>query len=287
MSGYFGTMIVNTNTLKTFNEMKKYFIPLVFMLLFITSCARVPLTGRRQLNLIPESTMNQMALTQYQSFLTSNKVVTNPGNRDVEMVRRVGNRIATAVTKYLDANGMADRVAGYHWEFNLVDSKEANAWCMPGGKVVVYTGILPITQNEAGLAVVLGHEISHAIARHGNERMSEALVAQGIEVAGSVALDKNPQTRDIFLQAFGVGGNLGMLAFSRRDELEADQLGLMFMAMAGYDPRAAIPFWQRMENMSQGQQPPEFLSDHPSDENRVAQIERLMPTALKYYQPHR
>lgn len=266
--------------------MKKYSIPILFTLTLMTSCATVPLTGRKQLNLIPESTMDQMALTQYRSFLSDNKVVTNPSNRDVEMVKRVGGRIAEAVTKYLDDNGMADRVAGYHWEFNLVDSKEANAWCMPGGKVVVYTGLLPITQNESGLAVVLGHEISHAIARHGNERMSQALLAQGIEVAGAVALDQNPQTRDLFLQAFGVGGNLGMLAFSRRDEYEADRLGLMFMAMAGYDPRAAIPFWQRMEQMSQGKQPPEFLSDHPSDANRVSQIEQLMPTALKYYQPH-
>lgn len=266
--------------------MKKYFIPGVCMAILCFSCARVPLTGRKQLNLIPESTMDQMAVSQYRSFLSSNKVVANASNRDVEMVTRVGTRIANAVTQYLDSHGMADRVAGYHWEFNLVESKEANAWCMPGGKVVVYTGLLPITQNEAGLAVVLGHEISHAIARHGNERMSQQLIAQGIEIAGATALDRDPKVQNIFLQSFGIGGNLGMLAFSRRDEYEADELGLMFMAMAGYDPRAAIPFWQRMEKMSQGQHPPEFLSDHPSDANRVAQIENLMPTAMKYYRPH-
>lgn len=266
--------------------MKKFPIILTCISIFCFSCATVPLTGRKQLNLIPESTMDQMAVSQYQSFLSSNKVVTNPSNRDVEMVKRVGSRIANAVTQYLDSHGMADRVANYHWEFNLVESKEANAWCMPGGKVVVYSGILPITQNEAGLAVVLGHEISHAIARHGNERMSQALIAQGIEVAGATALDRDPKVQNIFLQSFGVGSNLGMLAFSRRDEYEADQLGLMFMAMAGYDPRTAIPFWQRMEKMSQGQNPPEFLSDHPSDANRVSQIEKLMPAALKYYQPH-
>src|SRR5690606_30296646 len=148
-----------------------------------------------------------------------------------QMVQRVGSRIATAVTKYLTTHNLADRVADYHWEFNLVNNKEANAWCMPGGKVVVYTGLLPITQNETALAVVLGHEIAHAIARHGNERMSQQLVAQGIHMVGAVALDKNPQVQNIFMQAFGVGGNLGMLAFSRRDELEADELGLIFMAM--------------------------------------------------------
>jgi predicted Zn-dependent protease len=266
--------------------MKGLLLSLSCTVLFCFSCARVPLTGRKQLNLIPESTMDQMAVSQYRSFLSSNKVVTNPGSRDVELVKRVGTRIANAVTQYLNSHGMADRVAGYHWEFNLVESKEANAWCMPGGKVVVYTGLLPITQNEAGLAVVLGHEISHAIARHGNERMSQSLIAQGIEIAGATALDRDPKMQNIFLQSFGVGGGLGMLAFSRRDEYEADELGLMFMSMAGYDPRAAIPFWQRMEKMSQGQNPPEFLSDHPSDENRVAQIEKLIPTALKYYQPH-
>jgi predicted Zn-dependent protease len=198
----------------------------------------------------------------------------------------VGSRIAAAVTQYLKQQNLSDRVEGYQWEFNLVDSKEVNAWCMPGGKVVVYTGLLPVTQDETSLAVVLGHEIAHAIARHGNERMSQQLVAQGIQMAGAVALDKNPQVQNIFLQSFGVGGGLGMLAFSRRDELEADELGLIFMAMAGYDPRQAIPFWQRMAKMSGGNAPPELLSDHPSDARRIAQIQQLLPTALKYYKPH-
>jgi predicted Zn-dependent protease len=255
-------------------------------LLFLFSCSRVPLSGRQQLNLIPESTMDQMADSQYASFLASNPVVTNPNNKDVEMVKRVGSRIAAAVTQYLTQNKMADRVAGYHWEFNLVDDKQANAWCMPGGKVVVYTGLLPITQNETALAVVMGHEIAHAIARHGNERMSQALVAQGLQSLGAAALSKNQQAQNLFLQAFGVGGNLGMLAFSRRDELEADELGLIFMAMAGYDPRQAIPFWQRMSQLSQGSAPPELLSDHPSDARRINQIKKLMPTALKYYKPN-
>lgn len=269
------------------SRMKPSFVWIIGLAITLVSasCSRVPLTGRRQLNLIPESTMDQMAVSEYKSFLSSNSVVSSSSNKNVELVKRVGSRIAAAVTEYLKENNLSDRVAGYQWEFNLVDNKEANAWCMPGGKVVVYTGLLPITQDETSLAVVLGHEIAHAIARHGNERMSQQLVAQGIQMAGSVALDKNPQVQNIFLQSFGIGGNLGMLAFSRQDELEADELGLIFMAMAGYDPRQAIPFWQRMSKMAGGSAPPALLSDHPSDANRIAQIQKLMPTALKYYKP--
>src|SRR5699024_9285735 len=212
---------------------------LLSAVLFITACSVVPITGRRQLTLIPESTMNQMAVTQYRSFLSDNKVVSSSGNKNAEMVQRVGHRIASAVTKFLKNNGEEKRVSDYDWQFNLVNSDQVNAWCMPGGRVVVYTGLLPVTKNETALAVVLGHEIAHAIAEHGNSRMSKALLAQGIEVAGATALSKNPTSRNIFLAAFGVGGNLGMQAFSRRDELEADHLGLIFMAMAGYDPRQA------------------------------------------------
>ena len=258
---------------------------LLSALFFISACSVVPITGRRQLTLIPESTMNQMAVSQYQSFLSSNKVVASSGNKNAAMVERVGQRIAEGVTTYLTNHGMADRVADYKWQFNLVNSNEVNAWCMPGGKVVVYTGLLPVTQNETALACVLGHEIAHAVAQHGNARMSKALLAQGIEIAGATALSKNPTSRNIFLQAFGIGGSLGMQAFSRRDELEADQLGLIFMAIAGYDPRQAVPFWQRMANMSNSNVPV-LLSDHPSDATRIRQIKRLLPEALKYYRPH-
>ncbi|MGN7822509.1 M48 family metallopeptidase [Chitinophaga varians] len=251
----------------------------------LAACTRVPITGRSQLNLLPESTMQSMALQEYQSFLSSNKVVSQSTNRDAEMVKRVGQRIAGAVTAYMNQNGMGNQIADYKWEFNLVDSKEVNAWCMPGGKVVVYTGLLPVTQNETALACVMGHEIAHAIARHGNERMSQGLVAQGIQVAGSVALGKNPTAVNLFNQAFGVGGNLGIMAFSRQNELEADHLGVIFMAMAGYNPQESIPFWQRMANMSNGQKPPEFLSTHPSDARRVQQLQQLMPEAMKYYKP--
>lgn len=265
--------------------MQKKLLFIVTGFALVAACARVPITGRSQLNLIPESTMQSMALQEYQSFLSSNKTVSAATSKDAEMVKRVGQRISAAVTKYMAQNNMAAEVANYKWEFNLVDDKAVNAWCMPGGKVVVYTGLLPVTQNETSLACVMGHEIAHAIARHGNERMSNQLVAQGISVAGQVALNRNPTAQNVFLQSFGVGSNLGMLAFSRKDELEADHLGVIFMAMAGYNPQESIPFWQRMASASNGSKPPELVSTHPSDERRVAQLQKLMPEAMKYYQP--
>jgi predicted Zn-dependent protease len=251
----------------------------------LAACSRVPITGRSQLNLLPESTMQSMALQQYQSFLSENKVVSQGTSKDADMVKRVGQRIAAAVTQYMTQHNMGNEVASYKWEFNLVNNKEVNAWCMPGGKVVVYTGLLPVTQNETALACVMGHEIAHAVARHGNERMSQGLLAQGIQVAGTVALGKNPTAVNIFNQAFGVGGNVGMLAFSRQNELEADHLGVIFMAMAGYNPQESIPFWQRMGSMSSGSKPPELLSTHPSDARRVQQLQQLMPEAMQYYKP--
>ncbi|NIG57337.1 M48 family metallopeptidase [Chitinophaga sp. Cy-1792] len=249
-------------------------------------CGKAPITGRKQLLLFPESTMESMALTEYQTFLTSNKVVSQTTSKDADMVKRVGQRIAAAVTNYMNQQGNGASVSNYKWEFNLVDSKEVNAWCMPGGKVVVYTGLLPVTQNETALAVVMGHEIAHAIAQHGNERMSQQAALQGIQVAGAVALGKNPAAVNLFNQAIGVGGNVGILAFSRTDEMEADHLGIIFMALAGYNPQEAIPFWQRMAAMSANtSKPPEFLSTHPSDERRIQALQGLMPEAMKYYKP--
>jgi predicted Zn-dependent protease len=267
------------------SPMKKTVFFLAAGLGLMAACTRVPITGRSQLNLIPESQMQSMALQEYQTFLSQNKTVSATSSKDAEMVKRVGTRIAGAVTRYMNSHNMGKEIANYKWEFNLVDSKEVNAWCMPGGKVVVYTGLLPVTQNETALACVMGHEIAHAIARHGNERMSQGLIAQGIQVAGAVALNRNPQAQNIFLQSFGVGGNVGLLAFSRQNELEADHLGVIFMAMAGYNPQEAIPFWQRMANMSGGQKPPELLSTHPSDSRRIQQLQQLMPEAMKYYTP--
>ncbi|OGU27833.1 MAG: peptidase M48 [Ignavibacteria bacterium GWA2_35_9] len=248
----------------------------------ILSCSTVPLTGRSQLNLIPANEMLSLSYQQYGQFLNENKVSNDAKN--TAMVKRVGTNIQHAVEEYLAQNNLSNRLEGYKWEFNLVEDEQVNAWCMPGGKVVVYTGILPVTKNEIGLAVVLGHEIAHAIAEHGNERMSQGLIQQLGGAALSVALRDKPQlTQDLFLTAYGVGSTVGILAYSRTQESEADHLGLIFMAMAGYNPGEAVNFWQRMAEINKGQKPPEFLSTHPSDETRINDIKKWLPDALKYY----
>ena len=200
-----------------------------------------------------------------------------------KQVKKVGEKIKNATETYLNDHGQAKRFEGFQWDFNLVDDPTVNAWCMPGGKVVVYTGILPVTKDEASLGVVLGHEIAHAIARHGNERMSQALLIQAGGVTLSVLLQEKPQeAQDIFLLSYGVGSTLGSLAFSRQHESEADKLGLIFMAIAGYDPNTAVSFWERMAS-SGGGAPPEILSTHPSDATRIADLKAFMPEAMKYY----
>jgi predicted Zn-dependent protease len=248
----------------------------------IQSCSTVPITGRQQLSLLPESQLIAMSISNYDQFLSENKLSDN--QRQVEMVTRVGDKIAKAVIQYMDQNGMGDRIKGYNWEFNLVDEDVPNAWCMPGGKVVVYTGILPITQTEEGLAVVMGHEIAHAIARHGNERMSQAMLIETGGLALAAAVDEKPEeTKALFMMAYGVGTSVGVsLPYSRAHETEADKLGLIFMAMAGYDPNQAVGFWERM-SAAGGQKPPEFLSTHPSDQSRINNLKTFMPEAMKYY----
>jgi predicted Zn-dependent protease len=260
----------------------KIFIPIILLALTVYYCSTVPITGRKQLSLIPASEMNSMSFAQYGEFLKTNKLSLNKS--DVEMVKRVGVNIQKAVEMYFAQNNLSKELDGYAWEFNVVESPEVNAWCMPGGKVVVYTGILPITKDETGLAVVMGHEIAHAVAQHGGERMSQGLLQQLGGVALSVALKDKPQeTQTLFMTAYGVGTTVGvMLPFSRTHESEADHLGLIFMAMAGYNPNAAVDFWTRMSQMG-GQKPPEFLSTHPSDETRIADIKKELPEALKYY----
>jgi len=266
--------------------MKRLIILLFSSAIFITACTTNKITGRSQLSLVPESTLQQEAVSQYQSFLSQNKVVSSSDNKDAEMVKRVGTRIANAITKYYSEHGMADQLAGYKWEFNLVQSPEVNAWCMPGGKVVVYTGLLPVTQNEAGLAIVLGHEISHAVLHHGQERMSQALVAQGIGIGGDLFTSGNTQANNVFNAVFAPSAQIGvLLPNSRKQELEADHYGLIFAAMAGYNPREAIPLWERMSKLSGGNQTPEILSDHPVDSKRIAALQKEMPEALKYYHP--
>jgi predicted Zn-dependent protease len=260
---------------------------LLFIVTAFAACSTNPVTGRKQIKLVSEQELQSMATTQYRQFLSENRVVTPSADRDAEMTRRVGQRIARAVTDYYNSKGLSSALEGYQWEFNLVNNKEANAWCMPGGKVVVYSGLLPITQNEAALAIVMGHEISHAIFQHGNERMSQGLAQQLGGVALSVAVSNQPSaTQDLFLQAYGIGSQVGvLLPFSRKQELEADRYGMIWAAMAGYNPREAIPLWQRMEAASNGQAPPEFLSTHPSAGNRIQQLQKYLPEALQYYKP--
>jgi predicted Zn-dependent protease len=254
-------------------------------LAYLISCARVPITGRKQVNLLPESQMIAMALQSYNDFLNTNNVLPD-SDPDAQMVNRVGQKIATAVQTYMHDNHMSNRIQGFSWQFNTVNDPTVNAWCMPGGKIVFYTGILPICQDEAGLAVVMGHEIAHAIARHGNERMSQQLIIQAGGVTLATLLNEKPQTaQDLFLMSYGVGSTLGSLAFSRQHESEADKMGLVFMAMAGYDPREAPGFWERMAAQSGGAQPPEFISTHPNHDTRIQDLNAFMPEALQYYNP--
>lgn len=255
-------------------------------ILLILACTRNAVTGRKQLKLFGESVLQEQALSEYRSFLSQSKIVATSANKDAEMVTRVGQRIARAIETYYANNPtvMAD-LATYKWEFNLVDDKQVNAWCMPGGKVVVYTGLLQVTQNEAALAVVMGHEIAHAIAHHGNERISQAALAQGFEIAGNIFTSGNQKANRLFNDVFAPGAQVGvLLPNSRNQELEADKFGLYFAAMAGYNPNESIPFWQRMSQAG-GQKPPEFLATHPSDERRIANLQAILPEALSLYKP--
>ena len=260
----------------------KHVIFSALALLFIISCSKVPITGRRQMKLLPEAKLITLANQEYNKFLAANTVLPATDS-SVILVKKVGGRISAEITKFLTQQKQTKRIAGFKWEFNVVKSSTVNAWCMPGGKVVVYTGLLPVTQNEAGLAVVMGHEIAHAIAQHGNERMSQQLAIQMGGTALAVAMETQPgQTANIFNQVYGVSSTLGALAYSRRHESEADKLGLCFMAMAGYDPNAAVTFWERMSKTG-GQAPPQILSTHPSDEARIKEIKEYLPKAMKYY----
>ena len=261
----------------------KKILGIALIAFLIGGCVLNKVTGRKQLSLVPESELQVMAVTQYNTFLSENKVL-SPSASKAAMVDRVGARISSAIKKYYDSKGKSSVLEGYNWEFNTVESPDANAWCMPGGKVVVYTGLLPLTQNEAGLAIVMGHEIAHSVAKHGSERMSQGVVQQLGGVALQVALSQKPQqTQDLFMTSYGIGSQVGaMLPWSRQQESEADKYGLIFAAMAGYDPREAIPFWQRM-SAAGGAKPPEFLSTHPSDETRIKNMNKYMPEALKYY----
>ncbi len=259
-------------------KIKHLFIVSIILL----SCNRNAITGRNQLSLFKEADLQQQSLTQYRNFLNTNKVLSKENNKDAEMVTRVGAKIAHAINEYYSSKGLSSELVGYKWEFNLVKNDEINAWCMPGGKVVVYTGLLSVTQNEDALAIVLGHEITHAVAHHGNERMSQAAIAQGIQIAGDAWTKNKEQTNQIFNSVFAPSAQVGfLLPNSRKQEYESDHYGLIFAAIAGYNPQEAISFWQRMSK-SGGKKPPEFLATHPSDENRIAKLKEYMQEALRY-----
>ena len=249
---------------------------ILLLMPFVWACSKNVFTGRKSLNLFPDSTINQMSLQEYRSFLSQSKTISS--GSDVELVRRVGNDIRLATEVYYKAKGEAADLKGFAWEFNVVDEPNTvNAFCMPGGKVVVYTGILKVTQNEDALAVVMGHEIAHALANHGNERMSQGLIAQLGLSSLDLALSQKPtQTRQLLLAAAGAGAQVGvLLPFSRKHESEADEIGLYLMAMAGYNPNEAAPFWGRMTK-SGGSRPPEFLSTHPDPTNRSQKLRQLV-----------
>ena len=271
--------------LKAIQPQKHLFLTAIITVLFLaTGCSTIPITGRSGLHLVPESELIAMGSQQYDEVLSDSQLSRNYSQ--VQMVRRVGNRIAQAAERFLIEHGHAGEVGYYQWEFNLIeDSDTANAWVMPGGKAAVYTGILKYTRDETGMAVVLGHEVAHAIAGHGNERMSGELLANMGGMALSTALSSQPQaTYDLFMQAYGAGASVGfLLPYSRLHESEADRIGLILMARAGYDPRAAVGLWQRM-GQDGGPRPPEFLSTHPSPASRITDIQRHLPEALVYYQ---
>ncbi len=254
----------------------------VSVMLFISGCGSVPVTGRKQLLLVSDQQVLSLSNQEYSQFIASAPKSNDAAN--TAMVVRVGKNIANAVETYLRNNGLSSEISEFSWEFNLIQSNEVNAFCMPGGKIVVYEGILPYTQDETGLAVVLGHEVAHAVAKHSNERMSQQLAAQyGSALVGVALSNKSEGVQQAASAAFGLGSQYGiLLPYSRKQELEADELGLIFMAMAGYDPREAASFWQRMAQ-SGGAGVPEFMSTHPSDNTRIQQIQKDLPEALKYY----
>lgn len=258
---------------------------LILLLTLIEACTSVPVTNRRQLAFLPEAQLVSMANDNYSQVLSQSKVIRE--GEQAEMIQRVGRRMQQAVEIYLQEKGLANEIKGYDWQFSLIDEDVANAWAMPGGKVAFYTGILPICETEAGVAVVMGHEIAHVVARHGNERMSQGLLQQGGALALDKLLESKPtETRNLFQAAYGMGSNLAFsLAYSRLHESEADEMGLMFMAIAGYDPAEAAPFWQRMS--AGGQSPPEFFSTHPNPDKRAQRLQELLPSANEYYQKYK
>ncbi len=263
--------------------MRRSFLLLAWVLL-IYGCAKVPVTGRRQLSLVKNSQIIPASFEQYEQVKKESKL--SDDEEQVALVKNVGHRIQIAVEKYMNENGWEDHLEGYAWEFNLIESEQVNAWAMPGGKVAFYTGILPICKDENGLAVVMGHEVAHAVANHGRERISQQTSAQyGLAAISAIlgAGGTGEVSKELIMQGAGAATSLGILKFSRKHESEADHLGIIFMAIAGYDPREAPTFWERMSAQSGGESPPKFVSTHPSHDTRISDLNKWMPEALKYY----
>ena len=259
------------------------FFSLLLITCLIVSCTTVPITGRHSITLLPESELAQMSLTSYREILSESKLSTD--QREIAQVKRVGERLSNATETYLRENGYS--TDSYHWEFNLIDDSETvNAFCMPGGKIAVYSGLLPVAQDDAGLATVMGHEIAHALARHGNERMSQAMIVDMGGQALSAAMQNQPaRTSQIFRQSYGALSRVGVLMpYSRLHETEADRIGLVLMARAGYDPRAAVEFWSRMEAEADSESRPlQWLSTHPNPYQRIEQLKSFLPEAISAY----
>ena len=259
----------------------KKIISLVLVLIFVISCSTVPITGRKRINFMNDANVLPASFAQYEGFLKENKI-----SKNVKMtneVQTVGVRISKAVDKFMRANNMVSEANSYRWEFNLIEDQTVNAWCLPGGKVVFYTGILPICDNTDGIAAVMGHEVAHAFAKHGQERMTSAYGQQlgGIAVAVGTN-NKDPKTQALWNTIYGVGSTVGMLAYSRTHETEADKLGMVFMIMAGYKPEEAINVWIRMSQRADASNaPPEFMSTHPSNETRIQNLRAYLPKAIE------
>jgi predicted Zn-dependent protease len=263
-------------------EMKYRILLLGIMGLAIYACSSVAVTGRKQLSLVSNAEILPIVNQQYDSVIRKGPLSSN--REQTEMVKRVGVKIQKAVETYMASKNLSSELQGFSWEFNLIDDpKTVNAWCMPGGKVAFYTGIMPICKDETGVAVVMGHEVAHAIANHGRERMSTQMLAQyGLGTLGALMGQSPGAGKELLMQAVGAGTNIGLLKFSREHESEADHIGLIFMTMAGYDPNEAPKFWERMTQGSGGQEPPEFLSTHPSHSTRIKDLQGWIPEALTY-----
>ena len=247
-------------------------------LFIIYSCSTVPITGRKRVNIVNDADILPASFAQYENFLKENKLSSNA--EMTKEIENVGGRISKAVDRFMRANGMVEEANNYQWEFKLVQDDQMNAWCLPGGKVVFYTGILPVCKNTDGIAAVMGHEIAHAFAKHGQERMTSAYGQQlgGIAVAIGTS-GQTYETQALWNSIYGISSQVGMLAYSRTHETEADKLGMVFMIMAGYDPEEAIEVWKRMKENSNGGAPPEFLSTHPSNDTRISDLTKYLPIA--------